>query len=461
MKTRTTVFAAFIFLVCTVSFAEKFVLLTGVDARHYPGSKRLVAPVPGPGFPGEFYDGDRLAGTSDVSVDLVPFNGVGNPMFQPNEFGSLSMLYRRGSVPVGGPNKLPLMGIEFLGGPLLDLDGDLHNGKRSLIPVEGAKPVIIPLTRSYLDLEFDVPNGVVRLRNIDTTGNNEGAPQIPAETATVLITLAGTEPDGQLGPPINPSIDTRVGTLTPFTGNSGQLTGVYRIQNLGYEFWEDSIDPNSSTRDVLGTLQFLGTLRGGLVERHPATGRFPQLAGEGLGSTRWPQVDVSQVGKKFNTAHGLFGGTATITDGLPQDRYSAPGNGGLALSDFGGDLGAYLDAVIAPRMPVKSARFVYLESAGFGINNSLDPVFTDTVSYDAVLLAAEDRCYGYLTCDADCDGAVNNFDIDPFVIGLTRGQAAYEQRYPGCRYFCNLDANGDGKVNNFDIDPFVKCLTSP
>ncbi|MGE0479518.1 MAG: hypothetical protein AB7Q17_03495 [Phycisphaerae bacterium] len=60
--------------------------------------------------------------------------------------------------------------------------------------------------------------------------------------------------------------------------------------------------------------------------------------------------------------------------------------------------------------------------------------------------------------DMNCDGVVNNFDIDPFVLALTDA-AAYAAAYPGCNV-SNADINGDGLVNNFDIDFFVNCLTS-
>jgi len=59
--------------------------------------------------------------------------------------------------------------------------------------------------------------------------------------------------------------------------------------------------------------------------------------------------------------------------------------------------------------------------------------------------------------DLNCDGVVNNFDIDPFVLALT-DPAGYRTRYPDCVWY-NADCNNDGVVNNFDIDPFVKLLT--
>jgi len=60
--------------------------------------------------------------------------------------------------------------------------------------------------------------------------------------------------------------------------------------------------------------------------------------------------------------------------------------------------------------------------------------------------------------DLNCDGVVNNFDIDPFVLALTNPHE-YAKQYPHCERML-ADCNADGKVDNFDIDPFVKLLTS-
>jgi serine protease AprX len=66
-----------------------------------------------------------------------------------------------------------------------------------------------------------------------------------------------------------------------------------------------------------------------------------------------------------------------------------------------------------------------------------------------------DECE-YTVGDLNCDGAVNAFDIDPFVLALTDPQG-YQAAYPGC--FIELaDANGDGVVNGFDVDAFVELI---
>ena len=60
--------------------------------------------------------------------------------------------------------------------------------------------------------------------------------------------------------------------------------------------------------------------------------------------------------------------------------------------------------------------------------------------------------------DLNCDGSVNVFDIDAFVLALT-DPAAYAAAQPDCdRLYA--DCNCDGEINVFDIDPFVLCLVS-
>ena len=66
--------------------------------------------------------------------------------------------------------------------------------------------------------------------------------------------------------------------------------------------------------------------------------------------------------------------------------------------------------------------------------------------------------------DLNCDGAVNLFDIDPFVLALTSAGNAdpfddYYTVWPDCDPLL-ADVNADGSVNLFDIDPFVELLTS-
>lgn len=58
--------------------------------------------------------------------------------------------------------------------------------------------------------------------------------------------------------------------------------------------------------------------------------------------------------------------------------------------------------------------------------------------------------------DANCDGNVNNFDIDAFVLVILN-PLGYAAAYPNCPILVN-DVNRDGAANNFDIDQFVACM---
>jgi hypothetical protein len=58
--------------------------------------------------------------------------------------------------------------------------------------------------------------------------------------------------------------------------------------------------------------------------------------------------------------------------------------------------------------------------------------------------------------DATCDGRVDFFDIDPFLLALL-DPAGYAEAYPDCDVR-NADTSDDGKVDFADIDPFVAAL---
>jgi hypothetical protein len=72
-------------------------------------------------------------------------------------------------------------------------------------------------------------------------------------------------------------------------------------------------------------------------------------------------------------------------------------------------------------------------------------------------VAVQPSACASLVGDVNCDGLVNNGDIDAFVLALTNA-TAYAALYPGCNIM-NADINGDGLVNNGDIDAFVALLT--
>ncbi|MBU0639219.1 MAG: hypothetical protein KKB50_10175 [Planctomycetes bacterium] len=61
------------------------------------------------------------------------------------------------------------------------------------------------------------------------------------------------------------------------------------------------------------------------------------------------------------------------------------------------------------------------------------------------------------TGDVSCNGFINGFDIDAFVLALSDPDAC-ALAYPDCD-ITRADINGDGDVNGFDIDPFVLLLS--
>ncbi|MGE0481647.1 MAG: hypothetical protein AB7Q17_14370 [Phycisphaerae bacterium] len=81
--------------------------------------------------------------------------------------------------------------------------------------------------------------------------------------------------------------------------------------------------------------------------------------------------------------------------------------------------------------------------------------FSGGVGY-ADIDALEVLAVSTLKGDMNCDGVLNNFDIDPFVLAIT-DPAAWQAAFPLC-LLANGDMNDDGSTDNFDIDPFIDAL---
>ena len=85
-------------------------------------------------------------------------------------------------------------------------------------------------------------------------------------------------------------------------------------------------------------------------------------------------------------------------------------------------------------------------------------VWQDGAYHTSELVAAWRGCVAPTTPgDVNCDGLVNNGDIDPFVMALT-DPAGYAAAFPDCD-ISSADTNSDSLVNNGDIDSFVALLT--
>ena len=64
-----------------------------------------------------------------------------------------------------------------------------------------------------------------------------------------------------------------------------------------------------------------------------------------------------------------------------------------------------------------------------------------------------------LVGDMNCDGVLDGFDVDPFVMAMV-DPAQYAIQFPDCD-INNGDINGDGDIDAFDIDPFVELVIGP
>lgn len=91
------------------------------------------------------------------------------------------------------------------------------------------------------------------------------------------------------------------------------------------------------------------------------------------------------------------------------------------------------------------------------MGDTLEITVADHNSGRWIMISEVEIFGGPMLGDLNCDGVINNFDIDPFVLSLT-DPAGYAAQYPDCNITL-ADINGDGAVNNFDIDPFVALLT--
>ena len=89
--------------------------------------------------------------------------------------------------------------------------------------------------------------------------------------------------------------------------------------------------------------------------------------------------------------------------------------------------------------------------------NDADPQSINESGLDAFVVTSLDCTAPYPLGDLNCDGTLNNFDIDPFVLAITN-ETAYNAAYPGCNRML-ADCNEDGTVDNFDIDPFVALVS--
>ncbi|MGE0478931.1 MAG: hypothetical protein AB7Q17_00540 [Phycisphaerae bacterium] len=126
---------------------------------------------------------------------------------------------------------------------------------------------------------------------------------------------------------------------------------------------------------------------------------------------------------------------------------------------------------LAPRAPQYGAEVLF---AGDRLEVYFDPAYT--VQSGGIVFGTSSRgegnagfltlphivdaCWDMMIGDANGDGALDNFDIDPFVEALVAPEV-WQQQYPHLQMSCVADVNLDGAIDNFDIDAFVSLLVAP
>ncbi len=145
------------------------------------------------------------------------------------------------------------------------------------------------------------------------------------------------------------------------------------------------------------------------------------------------------------------------------------GNGISELSDFQAGDGNLLDSVATPDPQIGQVLSFDVTSHVTELVDAGEPYVGLTVRAESFggLWLEEGGGYPSLTIetvlesefplgDLNCDGDVDFFDIDAFVLAVT-DPAAYSALYPDCDLML-ADINGDGLVNFFDIDGFVALI---
>ena len=134
---------------------------------------------------------------------------------------------------------------------------------------------------------------------------------------------------------------------------------------------------------------------------------------------------------------GPFAGCGMLVQGVECVLFQADAGGLYVLQDYGGyGVGDYVfvEGWYDPTCPT-----FCMQGDGCIVDNTIGP------------------CGPFEVGDLNCDGVLNAFDIDPFVLALT-APSQYVILYPECDLML-ADINGDGFVDAFDIDPFVELLT--
>ncbi len=280
------------------------------------------------------------------------------------------------------------------------------------------------------------------------------------------------------------------GSVAADINDSGQVVGSAWTGSQMHGFlWEDGVMTDLGTLGGTGSDAYYVSNNGVVVGTARTAGgawrAFSYTAADGM----QPLPDlpaVTSCAATWVTDAGMIVGTWWNTAGTQSAFYYTPEDG---MVDMGFDLGgtgwtgpvaanAAGEVVLIGMTPMYEIEPLYYRPGAGGYN--LNDLLAVELSFE--LQEATDindsgqiAAFGYgpmpgggmryrsavLTPvprgDMNCDGSVNAFDIDDFVLALT-DPSGYAAARPLCAAYL-ADMDDDGLVTSFDIDPFVTALT--
>ncbi|QOJ13139.1 MAG: hypothetical protein HRU75_00170 [Planctomycetia bacterium] len=247
---------------------------------------------------------------------------------------------------------------------------------------------------------------------------------------------------------VDGTVVLREGSVIP--GGSTNVADVFNVEMISDGTWhargDDVSDNDYAVRNGVLLAQTGDEIHPGAAENWSAViaGFTGNLKGDFVIAGR-----STNANNQIDSVIVLNNSRVVVREGDPVDL---DGNGAFDDDVFLGRGNATLDAFNPDDMYLTNQRVLYFISAlrdGSGNDLGSIPAFGNGGN---ALIRVRLNELG----DMNCDGLVNNFDIDPFVLALI-DPVGYAEDYPDCNR--NLgDVNEDGFFNNFDIDPFVALI---
>lgn len=215
------------------------------------------------------------------------------------------------------------------------------------------------------------------------------------------------------------------------TNNYNQSAGVTRLAGGGISVSFGLMSLSGGLLTGTGTITGATSNPGGTIAPGSSTGTLTVTSNfsQGAGGT----LEIELGGLTPGTKHDrvVVGGSATLGGTLrliPYDGFAPQVGQQFTIMTRASGSGAFSQVV--------------------GVGGGQYNVTYNPTSVVVTVVTAP--CGGTSPCDTNCNGTVNQFDIQSFVTTLAGGSA-------GCGP-CAADTNLNGTVNSFDIQAFVECL---